>query len=84
MTASPERPPIPQMGDTYDRDLVDQALLAIQQRIEVLEQEAGPDRYVISNNSSPTRTLDVSTATLGDVTAFLATLAEDLKGAGRI
>ena len=61
---------------------LDEVLNDIEKRLLVLSQVAKAG-YVVSN-FTPTRTLDVATATLPDLLNFVATLAQDFKDAGRL
>ena len=88
MTTGASRPPLPFVRVDASPDemarTLNVALDAIGARLTALERSAGQATYEIDNNSSPSTSLDASAATLADLRAFVATLAEDLRANGRL
>lgn len=66
---------------TYDVELWRQIMRDFDSRFRDLERTVGT--YTVSNYT-PTRTLNMGTATATDIGNFLCTLVADLQGAGRL
>lgn len=67
--------------DMYDAANFRKIIGDIDKRFQDVERKTGT--YDVSN-FVPTRSLDMATATPTDIGNFLATLVEDLQGAGRL
>jgi hypothetical protein len=72
---------ITEVPDPYDARRWRLIVKDIENRFAKVEQMAGP--YTISN-FTPTRTLNMGTATATDIGNFLATLVSDLQAIGRL
>lgn len=71
---------IPLPGPAYSQPDMAYAMQLIEQRLASLEG-AIAEGYVVTNGAT-VRTLDVSTATVSDVAAFIGTLIADMKQRG--
>jgi len=74
--------PLPQPGATYSVHEMQVLLRSIEQRFERLEQAINTG-YTVTNPTA-SRTLDVTGATLGDLSAVVGTLIDDMKAAGKL
>lgn len=72
---------ITNVPEQYDPRSWRQIMRDLGQRFAKLERTAGP--YVLSN-ITPTRTLDMGTATATEIGNFVATLVQDLQSIGRL
>lgn len=72
-------------GAVYSQKEQLMILTEIDNRLTDLERALNAGNYIIANlGDNRVRTLDVSTATLDDLKAFVATLVEDFKLVGRL
>ena len=81
--AAAQRPVYPEASEEYDRYMLAQLLQALRLRDRATPNSPASAGWITSN-VTPTRSLNVSTATTADIANVLATLIEDFKATGHL